>query len=318
MLDYYQATASKFAEQINAVFATEESLKALFDSYFPGLPFDRTDHWNGILNREITKAWQEAGPLVKTNPTMMDILKILKELHPLLDFNLYTQVALNLQNYVGFAYQGKDAEKELEDLRQKWAGYKTAGQTTNDPFEPKSKMVKEAAAPIDLEYNADLSAIKALRIIAQFGPLASFRVSPKGSTPAFADSKNLSMIGIGGDRFLKTLPTMRAYYIVWKDAPPIAVLQEDGSFKVTGIDYPFFSKSGGQILNEVLWSRYLAYQVYRVVDMVVKPLTVIPRMSSVMVISTHLPELEEQIRQTRQHYNVELHEGMRPNNATLS
>jgi hypothetical protein len=317
-MDYYQSAAAQFAAQINQHFATEESLKALFDSYFPGLPFDRTDHWNGILNREVTKAWQAAGPAVVTNPTMQDIYKILKELHKLLDFNLYTQVALNLQNYVGFAYQSKDATKELEVLREKWAGYKKISHTEQDPFELKAKMKKDAASPVDLEYNADLSAIKALRIIAGFGPLSSFRVSPKGSTPAFADSKNLSMIGLGGDRFVKTLPQMQVYYVAWGEASNMLTTMPDGSFRTPGIEYSVISKSGGQILNEVLFSRWLAYQIYGVVDPTVKPLTVIPRMNSVMVVSTHLPELEELINFLRPSHRIELHKGVRPNNAVLS
>jgi len=316
--DYHQATASKFAEQINSTFSTEESLKTLFESYFPGLPFDRTDHWNGILNREITKAWQEAGPAVKTNPTMTDILKILKALHPLLDYNLYTQVALNLQSFTGFAYQSGDATKELEHLRHKWVDRTLSSSYIQDPFEPKAKMMKEANTDLDFEYNSDLSAIKALRIIANFGPLSSFRVSPKGSTPAIADSKNISMIGIGGDRFIKTLPNLKVHYITWESAPNILTLQPDGSFSAQNIPYNFVSKSGGQILNEVLFSRWLAYRVYGVVDMVQKPLTVIPRMNSVMIVSTHVPEVEEFVKDLRASQRIFLHEGARPANAILS
>jgi hypothetical protein len=314
--EYYRATAVYFAEQINKIFESEESLKALFESYFPGLPFDRTDHWNGILNREVTKAWQIAGPTVITVPTSTDIYKILQELRKLLDYNIFTQVALNLQNFAGWAYQAKDAEKELEVLKRKWADYQELNgkNLTPNPLEPKAKMIKAAASDIDFEHNADLSAIKALRIITQFGPLSSFRVSPKGSTPAFADSKNLSMIGLGGDRYLKTIPGLKIFYITWSDAPNLLLPQEDGSFKTAEIPYNFISKSGGQILNEVLFSRWLAYRVYGVIDMTTKMLTVIPRMNSVMIVaSQHVPELETLVKEIQAAYKISLHEGVRPN-----
>jgi hypothetical protein len=308
--EYYRATAVAFAEQINKAFESEETLKALFQSYFPGLPLERTDHWNVILNREIVKAWQAAGPQIMTVPVTTDIYKILRELHKLLDYNLYTQVALNLQNYMGWAYQAKDAEKELEILKNKWKGHKDAG-VKLDPFESKAKMAK-IVTDMEAEYNTDLSAIKALRIISQFGPLSSFRVSPKGSTPALADSKNLSMIGIGGDRFLKTISGLKVSYIVWSDAPNLLLLQPDGSFKTADIPYNFVSKSGGQILNEVLFSRWIAYRVYGVIDMTTKMLTVIPRMNSVMIIaSQHVPELEALVKDIQAAYPVILCEGER-------
>lgn len=293
-MSYYVDTAAKFAEQINIHFATEDTLKALFESYFPGLPFDRTDHWNGILTRELYKAWYEAGPAVKSNPVQQDIFKILQELHmmyKILDYNLYTQVAMNLQNYVGFAYQASDATLELAELKKKWDA--KGEHHALHPFVAKAKKLGTATTEEETEYNSDLSAIKALRIIAGFGPLASFRVSPKGSTPAFADSKNISMIGQGGDRFIKTIPNLKVYFLTWDAAPGLLAPQADGSFRTPMIDYPFVSKSGGQILNEVLYSRYVAYQVWGTINMVDKLLTVIPRMNSVMVVAPHVPELEE-------------------------
>jgi hypothetical protein len=323
-MDYYQSTAKNFAARIHKHFESEETLKALFHSYFPTLPFDRTDHWNGILWRQMVEAWEEAGPVVKGAPTQMDINKILRHYAVFgdgLDYNLFTQVMANLQSYAGFAYQTGDAEKHIAKLKTKWDTYKELGGMghTPDPFEPKAKMQKEAKTDMDAEYNADLSAVKALRIIAGFGPLASWRVSPKGSTPAFADSKNISMIGLGGDRYLRTLTHLKVYYITWGQTPQIITQQPDGSFKDKFIPYPFISKSGGQILNEVLFSRQIASLVWGVIDATKKMLTVIPRMSSVMVVSNHAPELEELVKNVSEIFKtpVHLYEGERPQDAIL-
>ena len=316
MHNYYKSVAENFAARIDKAWESEETLEALLKAHFPRLPFDRTFHWNTILLMEAGNAWAEAGPGVHTHPTSRDIDGILQELHPLLDYNIYTQILMNLQSYVGFAYQIRDAEKELKILQDKWE----SKNSKLNPFELKAKMIKEASTNEEAEYNADLSATKALKIISGFGLGASFRVSPKGSTPAFADSKNISMIGLGGDRFVKTLPTLKIYYITWQHTPNILDLQTDGSFTTPGISYPFRSKSGGEILNGVLFSRRIAYAVYGLIDTVNKPLTVIPRLNSVMIVTTHAPELEKFVSDLvigNGMMLIRLYEGARPQNAFL-
>ena len=159
-----------------------------------------------------------------------------------------------------------------------------------DPFAPKARMVKQAEAATEEQrrYNDALSTLRALRIITQFTPQISFRVSPVGSTPAFADSRNISMIGPGGDKFLRTLPDLGAFYITW-DAPAqmaSVVGVEDGQtvLEAEGIPYRFRSKSGGEVLNEVLFARRVMYEVFRDVDVTQETCIMVPRMSSVLVV----------------------------------
>jgi hypothetical protein len=143
-------------------------------------------------------------------------------------------------------------------------------------------MIKDAKSESDREFNHDLSTRRALKIIAEFSPMISFRVSPKGSTPAFADSKNISMLGVGGDQFLQA---RQVFYICWEATPTMAVLTERG-FAVKGIDYLFQSKSGGEVLNECLFARYLMYYLYDKL----KSATMIPRMTSLMVVTNEEQE----------------------------
>jgi hypothetical protein len=299
MEQLYNAVALTFAKYIKDSFATEESLEQLFHTYYPMLEFSRTDHWSGILRKELSRAWFNAGPDIKSEPIGQDVKGVLSHLYKYLDYNLFTQVLLNLQVYAGFGYSVPDAKREIEQMEAKYKGKDLT------PFAPKAKMLKIACGETEIAYNQDLSAIRALRIFEQFTPMVSFRVSPMGSTPAFADSRNISMLGIGGDRFLRTMPGLKAYYICWEPGTSGQLTvpeQEPGVFSVPGIDYRFTSKSGGEILNEVLFSRFIAAMVWGVFDVVRQYITVLPRMNSVLVIAgQYCPELQrvfERLRET--------------------
>src|SRR5271168_3040720 len=219
MTEMYQAAAQLFADKVNALFESEATLEAEFKRLYSGLPFDRTEHWAGIIYGLLRDAWYEKGPAVKCEPTGMDRLQIMKYAQPLLDYNLFTQVLLNLQLYTGMHYMTGDAQKELDRIKTDWPK-----NFTLNPFAPKAKMLKQAEAITDEQkrYNETISTIRALNIITQFTPQISFRVAPKGSTPAFADSRNISMIGMGGDKYLKTIATLKTYYITWDLVPSMA------------------------------------------------------------------------------------------------
>ena len=213
--EIYQRVADTFAIRIHEVFLSEETLEAEFKKNFEHLEFSRTDHWSGILYKMFRDCWYSAGPEVKSEPTSYDRLAVLRCLYHILDYSLFTQILLNLQTYTGMAYMTKDAEDEMEKLKAAWP--KNA---ELNPFEPKAKMVKLATTDEEKQHNNILSTIKSLKIISQFTPQISFRVSPLGSTPAFADSRNISMIGIGGDKYLKTLPNLKPFYFTGHPAPP--------------------------------------------------------------------------------------------------
>lgn len=291
---FYRSIALEFAARIEEIFTSEATLEACFKKHHSMLPFDRTDHWSGLLYKELREVWDKYSP-VGAPMTSYDRLAVLPHLLDLLDFNLYTQVALNLQNWSVVQYDNRSGEKDLAALREKWEKHKAAGYPHGmgpnllDPFDPKAKMRKDATTDIQREYNTDLSAIKALNILAAFNPTVSFRVSPKGSTPAFADSRNFSMIGQGGDQFIRVKGDCKLWFITWQpgETPNVLKPQEDGGFKTEGIEYPFYSKSGGEILNEVLFARGLATTFYSTLmrGEAMEDTAIMPRMNSLMIIA---------------------------------
>jgi len=307
MIEFYQATAQYLADQVNTLLSSEKMLEDFFKKLYPGLPFDRTDHWAHVFETLLNEAWFEKGPVVKSNPTPLDRLQIIRTLHPLLDYNLFTQVLLNLQGYTGMFYMTGDAQKQIDFIKNDWKmkGYKS------DPFAPKAKMSKTAVTDEDKAFNNVLSTLRALRIVTQFTPQISFRVSPKGSTPAFADSRNISMIGVGGDKYLRTLPELKTFYITW-DTPsmmaiPAGMLVVDGKpgvvLKAEGIPYDFVSKSGGEVLQEVLFARKIMYEIFRGVDTTKETCIMIPRMQSLLIVTDVVPEnLEKTFKKLKERY----------------
>jgi hypothetical protein len=287
--EMYQAAAQHLAAQLDALFSSEAKMEEVFKILYPGLPFDRTDHWAFVFESLLNEAWYDKGPVVKSNPTPMDRLQIIRALQPLLDYNLFTQVLLNLQGYTGMHYLTGDAQREIDRLKDDWK----LKQWKSDPFAPKARMHKAAATDEEKQFNNVLSTQRALKTITQFTPQVSFRVSPKGSTPAFADSRNISMIGVGGDKYLRTIPELKSFYITWDVVPQMATLVRtevvDGKpvvvFSADGIPYEFHSKSGGEILQEVLFARKLMYDIFAGVDTTKETCIMVPRINSLLIVA---------------------------------
>ncbi len=302
MHDIYLKVANRFKERILEVWRSEESLKKEWERRFEKLPFNRTDHWQAILYHLFRECWLEAGPLVKVEPTGYDRLYVLKLLHPLLDYNIFSQVLLNLQTYNGMAYQSMDAAAEIKKIEAAWIEKQPLLLTPGErPLGSADTMVKMPKTAQEHQFNLMLSTIRSLKIISNFTPMISFRVSPMGSTPAFADSNNLSMLGMGADRYLRVMPNLEVYYLIWapKSGPLMArqdtgpgfpnvpgETQKNGTwFWAEGIDYPFISKSGGEVLHDVLFARKLMYDLFAMVDVTKTILIMLPRMNSLMVVT---------------------------------
>ena len=281
MNEIYEKVADALAVSIEAAFASEDSLKQLHDKNFPGLEFDRTERWHLIFARELHNHWAQYGPVVKAAMTPADRREILLRLTYRLDFNLFSQVLLNLQDWGYLRYRIADVQADTERLQEKWAN------KSPSPFDAKAKMIKTASKPEDLEFNRDLSTLKSLRIIPKVTPGLSFRVSPKGSTPALVDSANLSMLGVGGDQYLWVSPNLNVAYLTWDLAPTMVEFNEAGEFNNSAIAYPFISKSGGDILNQALAVRMLTTAAYKVLSTSGGDTTVVlPRMTSLMMITS--------------------------------
>ena len=284
--EIYSRVTTNFAKRINSLFESEDTLKEFFMQYLAHLPFDRTNHWGGLLYLLFRDVWHEHGPEVKADPTWYDRAMVLRELHSALDYNLFTQVFLNLQQTHAMSYRTADAEGEIKRLQEGWPK-----EAKLQPFAPKAKMVKAAATEEEHAYNLAISVVRSLKIIAAWTPQVSFRVSPKGSTPALADSNNISTLGVGSDKYLKVMPGLRAFYITWPmgAAPTMAVSFRSGDgetgFQATGIPYPFKSESGGDILQQALFARRIAWEVFGEYDIVSETCILVPRMSSVLVVA---------------------------------
>jgi len=333
MLEIYQRVAELYVKRINEVFTSEDTMKAEFYKMFPFQPdkngkmvesieFSRTDHWNAILWKMFEDAWLEAGPEVKSKPTGYDKLTIMKLIHPLLDYNLFTQVCLNLQGYTGMAYRLGDAQAVLNKIKGSWKHPKL------NPFAPKVKRIKDAKDKDEVKFNSIIGRVRSVNLIAQFDGQSSFRVTPKGSTPAFADSRNLSMIGVEGDRYLKTLPNLKPFYISWlPGTTPQFYTSKEQNFQTCGnkpgtnpmvlhfpgIEYPILSSSGGDITNEVMFSRFVMYEVFHDFDILNETCIMIPRMNSVLVVTQvdgkHIKQTFERLK--AQYPVLEFNEGVR-------
>ena len=279
--EIYRRVSVFFAERVREVFASEDTLKAVFASHYPHQPFDRTEHWGSILRRELLNVWLEHGLPVKAPPTPYDQAQVCNALAQQLDFNLFSQVLLNLNPSPLIRYRVNNAEATMGVLRARWE--------TRDPsvFGAAPKMFKVASTELELEYNRDLSTLKALKTIAAQAPSRSFRVSPIGATPALVDNQNLSMLGTGGDAFLDIPDGFNAYYYTWEAPPYLLEDVNGGKFKYPGLSYEFESKSGGEILNHVLFARRLAALLYR--SFCSDPVEVLPRMNSVLLVTPAAP-----------------------------
>jgi hypothetical protein len=274
----YRSVGEKFACRVDEALSSEKSLAKLWEDNFPGFPLNQTEAWNVILTRELAKLWRQFGPEIKTELTDYDIQKILRELYSILDYNLFSQVYLNLQPSL-FYYATKEARIKMAEMQVAWKDQDL------DPFSPKAKLIKEASSDVERRYNMDLSTLKALNLIQQLGPIASYRVSPKGRTPAFADTQNFSMLGAGADRYLRVPQGYSFCFITWTNpVQMIAATSKPGEFEAREILYPFNSQSGGEILNEVLFIRYLLASAYGALAVPSGDAVFIPRLGSLQVV----------------------------------
>lgn len=307
----YDTVAAAFAARMEEVFSTEDSLKVLWNRHLPGLPFDRTERWNTILLRELEAAWKQYGPVVKSPLTSADRLDLLDLLAHKLDYNIFSQVMLNLQNWGMLSYRVATAEEDHKAIAAKWAGMLPR------PTDAGATMFKPALSPDQESFNHDLSLVKALKIIAAATPHVSFRVSPKGSTPALVDSANLSMLGVGSDRYLHLPPGIKVYYLVWETAPLSLDLDPEGKFRDPSLKYGFVSKSGGEVLAAVLAARRLTVAAF----CRIRPgnhKVFLPRMTSLMIMTDEDPEMIRELVRIFQKgdailgpWPMTLHEGQR-------
>lgn len=252
----YDAISAELVTEIKAIWKDEESMSLAYADLLHAEKtlFDRTDHAANLLRKILEKVWKNH--VTDYSPVAYDIEEITGRLLHLLDYNLFTQVYPNLRAFT-LRYDSSAADKEvaraLEMLPE---------ELKKDFSNPKTKYATEEKIPDGMTrgyYNTVIAASK----MGSLNPFTSFRISPVGSTPAFADSSNFSGFSIYLDQFLESSdPNRRIAVLRWTNGEVIDLStgaeSEPGVGVVThfaGIDEPIVSKSGGPILSQVMFAR---------------------------------------------------------------
>lgn len=226
-------------ESIKSVWESEQSLEAAYNEMLHLSHFDRTKDASKLVSRLMAK-------VINPHPTYFDVREWVK--HNVPDFNIASQILLNqMPGVVRFKTD------QLERKVNEWSvEHKEEG-----PFAKKAKFMTEAD-PAAEEFNAKLAGIRNLKILKEWVGLNSFRLSPIGATPALADFNNLSSLSINGLKPYVNDDTRIVLLNHSAIAKRINLRQdEDGSFVADGLEFPVFSKSGGDIVTKSLMSRWV-------------------------------------------------------------
>lgn len=271
----------KFCADVKEVFASEEKMKDYWEANCVGI-WDATDCAQRLVWTIFKKRFQTELPSI--NPVSVDTVAIIPDVLAELDYNLASQILLNIQKPIHFSLPVADLNAKLAKLI---AALK-ANTGAPDPTAPKAKYasVDQSAQTWFSDYNEALGLLKSSKIFETFTSTpTSFRVSPMGKTPAMSDSKNLSMLSLPGSNLLKPKEGCFILHITWGDsAIPDLMPEPDGTIRVSNIEYPFVSKSGGDILRKSLFSRRVLVDIAKNWnDSIVN---YIPRLNSLTLIHT--------------------------------
>jgi len=265
-------------KRFEQIMESEETLNEYWSKSYNFSKFDRTDNAWILVNSLFKEVFPKHYPGI--NPTQQDMFNVSKECHEYLDYNLASQLILNLQ--LPAHYFINVPHSIIEDLLKKLATYNGAP----NPVDKKAKYASAdmSSQPWFNDYNEALGLIKASSIADEFKPIISFRLSPKSSTPSFADSSNMSMLNPAGAKYIVTTDRFKVYTTYWDDQaiePAISFDEQKGAYVASDINYVFNSKSGGEILNKVLFTRKKLVKLYSSdLDIV----NVLPRLNSIMYV----------------------------------
>jgi len=251
----YPLVAEAFATEINKVWASEETMAAAYVDLLQAVSattFDRTDHAAVLVQRLFQTAWNKH--VTDFKPIAYDITEVLKELCHLLDYSIFTQVYSNL-NATVLRYDSAAA-----DAAVKTALEKLPADLLKELEGPKQKYASEEKVT-DPILRSHFNTVVAARKMGALNPFNSYRISPIGSTPAFADSSNFSGFSIYLDQFLeanaidKKVAVLRWTAPEAKDMSELASGVNDGMvIRFPGVA-PITSKSGGPILAQTMFAR---------------------------------------------------------------
>ena len=290
--------AQSVAARVIATWASEADMVAVFERCHRGPKFDRTGHGRAIVEKLFGETW--AGAVPGRVPNAWDQLRVAYFLAQDLkdDYNLCTQVIPNL-----LPVPLRVRHAELQALVTKTAEAFEGRTDVPNPFKEKRPKLKVTAAThspeVVAEYVRATGIAKAASILEVDGfSNLSFRVTPLGKTPAFSDSMSYGQLPVVADPYVEILPTYQqqgydSLFLSWgaEDALLEMHPQEDGSILVPSLPEGrgrFVSESGGSMLGQAMWSRYVAGRVLACWASgpaeAVHPIAVIPRLNSVQVI----------------------------------
>jgi hypothetical protein len=260
----YPLIAASFAAEIKRVWASEETMATTYEELLQATKteFDRTQHAAVLTQKLFERCWN--AQITDFKAITYDITEILKSLHGLLDYNLFTQVYQNM-NPFALRYDSSAADREVARALEI-----LTPELKKDLDGPKLKYAAEDKIP-DGMTRSYYNTVVAARKMGRLNPFTSFRISPSDSTPVFADSSNFSGFSIYLDQFLEANdPNRKVAVLRWtaqevKDLCTGAQSQPGGGVVMhfDDIETPIISKSGGTILQQVMFARKLMYDFLR-------------------------------------------------------
>lgn len=264
----YLKASDNLLTLVSQVWVSEESM-ANWSKSHAYIELDRTSRAFLLVGKLVDTALVEAG--MNAGSIMpLDRLQTVLALAPKLnDFNIITQLLLNLKSGTP-EVDGSKMHSDLEVAEEK---FKNAD---DSPFAKKAKF---RSGGNEVDYNATLALIKNYKILSSMQKgINSYRITPIGKTPALADLNNLSNLSIQS-----LLPYLKGSKLYLFDTSiilnHIKMKETEEGIIAAGLQYYIKSESGGDIVKKALASRFLTWEILK--EKGVK--NIIPRYESLLV-----------------------------------
>ena len=267
----YNKTAIRVAALMTTIWQSEETMATWFKEVVH-IDLDRTTRARMLVTKLIDQCLAEEG--MNTGSILsQDRKAVAKELVEVLgDFNLATQIALNVQD----GSLSFDLTKMQEDVKALEPTYNSVEES---PMAKKAKY-KPGVDESEKKFNLDLALLKNTKIASEMQRgTSSYRISPIGKTPALADNNNLSNLSP-----LAIQPYLEGGELYMFDTGlvcgRISLSEFMDGLTATGLRYLIRSESGGDIVKKALASRYITSRL--IFDPAIQH--IVPRYESVLIL----------------------------------
>lgn len=246
-MSVYGKAGERLVHILDGVWATEEDMTTWFKET-AHVDLDRTGRAKMLVQKLVDSALSpDMNSASVTNVDRIGTLVASRE--RLGDFNLYTQLRLNLQE----GCPAFNLEKMTEDFKVIQDKYPQEG---DSPLAKKAKY-KIVTTEEEKAFNEALALLKNIKIVSEmhYGT-NSYRITPFNKTPALSDLNNLSSMSP-----LAMVPYLRGAELYMFDSSvvnaSINLRQTEDGIVADGLRWPIRSESGGDIVNKAIASRYL-------------------------------------------------------------